>query len=436
MDPTLQEALMAYFNSNPAFASEYERIRGSGETRTPAEWMYDHIKTSPQDFNRFQASVNGGGQQATYEQAVQYFINNVDDGSTAPYSPEFNDRFNAWMGPILARNGVGSIEELPLNALSGGFSSPAAESVPLEQGLLESALPRLLEDIGADEARALQAQIQSAQAQGDYDLVRQLIARATSGQQLAGEMGMADETAGRRRTALQEALDKMYGAQAPVDAARLGEAEGAVTGVNLGLERTLDQLDAERATQGFVGGSTMDTNAATRATIDARQRGANLVGAAKTANAMDARSIGGFDASQGYSIAEELARQRQDLYNADYGRSLQAALSLPQATNQFIQTQRNIDDQRNAGLNRSLGVLNWWANGSTAPTATYNPIEADNSGNDLAGLGANLTSAALNIGAANNWWRSPSGTYKGIPVTNTYSTATSTPNWWTPNPPI
>jgi hypothetical protein len=397
-------------------------------------------------------------------------------------TPAQNDAFNKWADSIQYSVGASNWDEIPEDAFSRGLVDPAnprtteapppdlpqdqldaliaranagdadaiaqlqaagyentadTESLPLEQGLLQSALPRLLADMDADEGRVLQAQIQSAQAQGDYDLVRQLIARATSGQQLAGEQAMADETAGARRTALQDALAKMYGAQSPVDAARLGEAEGAVTGVNLGLERTLDQLDADRAQQGFVGSSTMDTNAATRATVDARQRGANLVGAAQTANAMDARSIGGFDASQGYSIAEELARQRQSLYNADYGRSLQAALSLPQATNQFLQTQRNIDDQRNAGLNRTLGVLNWWANGSTAPTATYNPVQADGSGNDLAGLGANLTSAALNIGAANNWWQNPSGTYKGIPVTNTYNNPTSTPNWWqTPAAPV
>jgi hypothetical protein len=369
MDPTLQAALAAYFNSNPDLLAEYQRhmaqARPGTDARSREEWLYDHLSANPGAIAEFETFAKSA----------------ANPGST--------------------------------------------EQLPLEQALLEKALPRLIEDVEGDEQRAIQAQIQSAQAQGDYDLVRQLIARATSGQQLAGEQAMADETAGSRRTALEAALAKMYGAQEGVDVARLAEAEGAVTGVNLGLERTLDQLDAERATQGFVGGSTMDTNAATRATVDARQRGAGLVGAAKTSNAMDSRNIGAFDASQGYSIADELARQRQQLYNADYGRSLQAALSLPQATNQFIATQRNIDDQRNAGLSRTLGAISWWGGGGTAPTATYNPVEPSGSGNDLAGLGANLTSAALNIGSANNWWQKPKPNYNAPAVT-------SPTGFWTP----
>jgi hypothetical protein len=355
MDPTLLAALTAYFNSNPGFQAEYQRHMSSAQpgtdNRTREEWLYDHLRDNP-----------------------------------------------------------GAVEEF--TAFAGSAANPGAtEELPLEQALLEQALPGLLEDVANDANRAEMALAQQAIAQGDYDLARQIIARATSGQQLQTELGMADETATAKRAALDDALAKLTAAQQPLSDARLADAEGQVTAVNLGLERTLDQLDADRAQQGYVGGSTGDINAATRATVDARQRGANMVGAARVANATDTRDIGGFGANQGYSIAGALADQRQALTNADYGRSLQAALSLPQAQNQFLMTQQNIDSQRNAGLRRTQDALNWWSTNTQAPTATYNPVSPSNAGNDLAGLGANLTGAAISIGNSNNWWQPKPQTY-------------------------
>jgi len=367
-------------------------------------------------------------------------------------TPEQNDAFNKWVDSVQYSAGVNNWDEIPddvfdtgrvnpqnpqvttapppglpqeeLDALiaranagdadaiaaldAAGYENTAdTEALPLEQGLLQQALPGLLADVANDSNRAEIARAQQAIAQGDYDLARQIIARATSGQQLQTELGTADAAAVSKTAALDQALAKLTAAQQPLSDARLADAEGQVTAVNLGLERTLDQLDADRAQQGYVGGSTGDINAATRATVDARQRGANAVGAARVANATDTRDIGGFGANQGYSIAGALADQRQQLTNADYGRTLQAALSLPQLQNQFITTTRNIDDQRNAGLLRTQNALNWWASNSQAPTATYNPVQADNSGNDLAGFGANLTGAAISIGNANKWWQTP-----------------------------
>lgn len=383
-----------------------------------------------------------------------------------------NDAFNAWTTRIMQALGVDGWENIPDNAFSAGLvdprnPQPAAQpgpndipadqlndlmaranngdqdaiarltaagyqqtegdttTQPLEQAILSQALPGLLADITNDANRQAMAAAQQAIAQGDYDLARQLITRATSGQQLQTELGAADEAAGSKRAALDDALAKLSAAQKPMSDARLAQAEGAVTGVNLGLERSLDQLDAQRATQGYVGGSTSDINAATRATIAARQAGANLVGDARVANAGDTRSIDSFGANQGYSIANALADQRQSLTNADYGRSLTAALSLPGIQNQFITTQQNIDSQRNAGLNRTLGTLNWWANNTTAPTSTFQPVSPDNSGNDLAGLGANLTGAALSIGNANRWWQTPNNN-------NTPAVASPT-GYYTPN---
>lgn len=354
-----------------------------------------------------------------------------DSGRVDPTNPQVPaqddggipaDRLN----DLIARANAGdqsAIDELT-NAGYTQSEGPTATQ-PLEQALLNQVLPGLIADVTNDANRAQMADAQRAIAQGDYDLARSIIQRATSGQQLQTELGTADAAAASKRTALDAALAKLTAAQAPLSEARLGEAEGQITGVNLGLERTLDQLDAQRAEQGYVGGSTSDINAATRATIGARQNAAQLMGAAKTANATDVRDISGFGANQGYSIENALADQRQSLTNADYGRSLQAALSLPQLQNQFLTTTQNIDSQRNAGLLRTQQALNWWAANSQAPTATYNPAQTDTYGNDLAGLGANLTGAAISIGNANKWWQTPN--------TNNTPAVSSPTGYFTPN---
>lgn len=384
-------------------------------------------------------------------------------------TPDQNDAFNRWADQVQNAAGVDNWDAIPDDVFSSGRVNPAAPVVqssgsdipqdqldaliaransgdqdaisqltaagyqqvepsttqPLEQALLGQVLPSLIEDVTNDANRAQMADAQRAIAQGDYDLARSIIQRATSGQQLQTELGTADAAATSKRAALDDALAKLTAAQQPLSDARLAGAEGQVTAVNLGLQRSLDQLDADRAQQGYVGGSTGDINAATRATIDARQKGANLVGDARVANATDMRDIGGFGANQGYSIAGALADQRQQLTNADYGRSLQAALSLPQLQNQFITSTRNIDDQRNAGLLRTQQALNWWTSNSQAPTATYNPVSADNMGNDIAGLGANLTGAAISIGNANKWWQTPNN--NNTPAVN------SPTGYYTPN---
>lgn len=370
---------------------------------------------------------------ASYQELYNYYATNVADPNT-PKGPEWDSQFNQWTDDIQQALGVQGWDAIPVSELGnfvyqgGDVAAQPGATLPLEQGLLLQALPGLMADVTNDANRQAMAQAQQAIAQGDYDLARQLILRATSGQQLQTELGAAGDAATAKTAALQEALTKLSAAQQPLSDARLKEAETAVTGVNLGLERTNDQLTADRALQGFVGGSTMDEAAMSRAAIDARQKAAGLVGAARTANATDTRDIGGFGASQGYSIANALADQRMGLTNADYGRSLAAALSLPQIQNQFVTTQQNIDQQRNAGLARTLGLLNWWSTNSQAPTATYNPVVPDNSGNDLAGLGANLTSAALNIGNASKWWQTPA---VKTPATdpNAYSVATGVGPW-------
>ena len=355
---------------------------------------------------------------ASYQQLYDYYTRNVVDPNM-PKGDSWNNAFNQWTIDVQDALGLHDqgwdaipVDELPNLTYEGDPGTPGTPaqpgaSVPLEQGLLNAALPGLMANVQNDAQRQLLAQAMDAQAAGDYQTARDLIARATSGQQLQTELGTADQAAASKNTALQQAIDQLTGAQAPVSAARTQAAQDAITGVNLGLEGTRDQLTAERAAQGYVGGSTMDDAALARATIGARQQGAALLGDANLQNATDTRSIGTFGANQGYSIAGSLADQRQALTNADYGRSLQAALSLPQLQNSYTTTLANDSGFGNTGLLQTQNALNWWAAPATAPTANFVAQQPSNSGNQISALGTNLLGAGISIGNANNWWQTP-----------------------------
>jgi hypothetical protein len=374
---------------------------------------------------------------ASYQQLYDYYTQNVVDPNM-PKGDAWNNAFNQWTTDVQDALGISGQgwDAIPADQLSSlayegdpgtpGTPAQPGATVPLEQGLLQTALPGLLADVGNDAQRQLMAQALDAQAAGDYQTARDLIARATSGQQLQTELGTADQTAASKQAALQQALDQLTGAQAPVSAARTQAAQDAITGVNLGLEGTKDQLTAERAAQGYVGGSTMDDAALARATIGARQQGATLLGDANLQNATDTRSIGTFGANQGYSIAGSLADQRQALTNADYGRSLQAALSLPQLQNSYTTTLVNNDALGNAGLTRTQNALNWWAAPATAPTSQYIAQQPSNSGNQISALGTNLLGAGISIGNANNWWQTPNN--NNTPALSASPTGYTTPN--------
>lgn len=88
MNPYLQ-----YFQSEPAFQQEYERVRASGDTRSPEEWMRAHIATSPGDQEKFAAMQASGvnnptanpGQLPPFTQAPQPYV-----GSDSNYNQTQN----------------------------------------------------------------------------------------------------------------------------------------------------------------------------------------------------------------------------------------------------------------------------------------------------------------------------------------------------------
>ena len=161
-----------------------------------------------------------------------------------------------------------------------------------------------LDQLDATQKAALAQQIATQQQDLEQSITTQRQGLET---QLAALRGAADAQSQAKSAALQTEIAGLTAAQAPLNAARVAAADLQATAVNVGLQRTQDQLTANNAQAGFVGGSTGQDTALARATIDARQRAAEAMGTATTANATDTRDIGVRGATGQRTIAEALA---------------------------------------------------------------------------------------------------------------------------------
>ena len=425
------------------------------------------------------------------------------------------------------------------------------ESIATQRQALTEEINSLQANAGANaQAKAAALQQEIAALQGAADTQSQA-RRAALQEQLSKLQSGIDTEASARRTALEQEIAGLTAAQAPMAQARLKAAQLQATAVNIGLEHTRDQLTADQAKAGFVGGSSFQDAALARATIDARQRAAMAVGSAETSNAADTRDIAVRSATEGRSLSDALAAANRGLttfgandergiadeqaghnaniaargatgtrtiaealadaqnaiadrgatgkaaltgafaqgrqaigdagatgmaqikattganrmnigntgatttygnvaagsdarrsiadalaqgqygltstyakdvqnaqntnaaakgtyYDQNYNRSLGAALTLPTLGTNLASTLTSLDNYGKSGLARTQNLLSWWnTNPNPAPVGGYVPVQASNSGNDLAGLGAGLLTAGINLGNAQNWWRTP-----------------------------
>ncbi len=451
-DSTLEGQLQAYFSSNPAFAAEYERVKAGGDQRSPIEWMYDHLQNSPADLTKFQAQVNTS------------LGTNVDATGGQPLEQALLGQF---LPGLLADAGNDEqrrqlVDQLT-KQLTGNFTTTVNALSP------EANAARLAAEL--DQAGKTGAEISSSAATSAADQQKALEdAMAARRNALAAEIaalrGAFDTQSAARRAALQTELDQLTAAQAPLSKARLDTANALASGINLGLEDTTDRLTAERAKQGYIGTSTFDNNALARATIGARQQAAQALGSARELNAGDVRAIGAHGATEGRTIADELAANllntsgreategrtladllatggqgiatnlatqqqgardsttlaRQGYFDNAYTRGIGQLLTIPGLTTSLTGSLGALDNYGQSGMNRALSALNWWnTNQGAAPTAGYTPLTADTSGNDIAGLGAGLLGAGLKYAQGSDWWRTPT-----TPAPKTTAPATTT----------
>ena len=436
----------AYFRANPDVAAAFA---ANPEGMTPAQYAQRHYTQYGQNEGRTPVYTSGvlAAQQGNIDSTTQAIIN--------------------------AANTSAGAQGTALTALTAEQLANLTQSLTTRTGALSNLTASQLTNLQtslATQQKALQDEVASLQ-------------------------GNATAAAAARRAALATQMAQLQAAQAPVSQARIRAADSEVTGINLGLESTRDQLAADANREGFVGPSSMSEAALARASIDARQGAARTMGGARIANASDDRAIAGYGANQGYSIEDVLAGRTQEV--GDYGASGRARLTswgaetgrgindtgakslydlisggaeagrgirdtgatgrfslaaelarqeqaarvggatasaeayrslYPNALNAAQLATRLPGDQAtalaglipygNAGTRDALGILNWWQTGGTPPSSTAVTRTPSNTGNQIAGLGANLLGTAFQIGGANNWWRPPT-TPPRLPPTTT-----------------
>lgn len=195
------------------------------------------------------------------------------------------------------------------NALQQNLTGDLANRAAALQQQIQT-LGSNLDQLDATQRSALAAQISATQANLEQSVAAQKIALQNQVEALGG---IATAEAAARKTALEQEIAGLNAAQQPLADARVKAAQLQATAVNVGLERTRDQLTANNARAGYVGGSTAQDAAMTRATVDARQRSAEAIGGAQTANAIDTRDIGARGASGQRTIADALTSANRDI---------------------------------------------------------------------------------------------------------------------------
>lgn len=480
---------VAYLRANPDVAAAYQR---DPEGLTPAQYAQRHYE----QFGRNE------GRAPAYTSEVLANQIRVADQATNAQSAAAQTSAQAQLGALNQ-----SISQMQGN-LQGALGQQAAA---LQENI--AALQQNLGQLDTSQREALAAQIQQQQQNLERSIGEQRQALETQVRELQGNSTAA---AAARRAALEQQLTELTAAQAPLSEARIKGAEALVTAINLGLEGTRDQLRADAAREGLVGGSTMQDAALARATIGARQGAAQESAAARIANAADTRAIGQLGAGGRYSIADAYATEQQGIgnfgaagraglgsnlatgrqaisdYGATQGRSiadttaasragigaygantaygntnagLSANLALQNqgSTGQYniaaalAKQQQDAADRNaaarvgysdqlfpnainaaqisaglpgaeaatktgllpygSAGTRDALSLLNWWSTPNNPSGTTATVIQPDQSGNQIANLGAGLVGSAFQVGQANNWWQ-PNRVTKPVDNTN------------------
>lgn len=397
-DADLQARLSAYYNSDPAFVQEYNRVRLNGDPRTAEQWLYDHLQANPdsqQGFLDFQTT--GAGSAVPTEQALYQSI------------------YDQYVLPDMARDAERRAEADRILANYGASLDGSRRTIA---GIYDGSI--LNEEYAASQ-RALNEQTAALETQ------------------IASLRGNLDTESQARAAALTTQLAELRAAQDPLNQARLDAARSQATAINVAGETTLDNIRAQQAQRGYVGGSSGDSAAIARALALSRQNAAAQVGTARVTNATDdanisrfganenraladytsggIRQIGDYSAGEVRNVNDANSQRRLAYFDNDVARRL-AALSLPaEAVSQEFNLRNLADDYGQSGARRSLDLLNWFKLGTSAP-ASSDPYYQNPLSNGGEALGASLIGLGGNIASANNWWATPK--------TPTASTATST----------
>lgn len=297
-----------YFANYPDVAAAYQQQGGqAGTGMTVDQYAQQHYLTNGQR----------EGRTPTYVQDPKL----AQDFANADTTTKANiDASNAQL-----QTNLGALTTAT-TALQGNLTGDlAAKAAALNTQI--ASLNDNLATLDASQKAALTQQIATQQADLEQSITTQ---RQALQDQITALGNAADAQSQAKLASLQTEIAGLNAAQAPLNAARSAAANMQATAVNTGLQRTQDQLTAQNALAGYVGGSTGQDAALARATIDARQQAAQAIGSANTANASDTRDIGVQGAAGQKSIADALADAQAGI--AAQGATGNAALTTNLAT--------------------------------------------------------------------------------------------------------
>jgi hypothetical protein len=361
----------AYFRTYPDVASVYQN---APDGATPGTKNIDGQDMTPSQFAQYHYQQFGReeGRNPSYSSDLLRSQNVNADQTTAAIGAAAQTAATAQLGAL--STAIGQMQQ----NLQGSL---AAQADALRQAV--ESYNANLTTLDASQRQNLAAQITAMQANLEKSVAEQGAALET---EIASLQGNASAAAATRKAALEVQLTELRAAQAPMAEARVRGAEALSTAVNLGLQSTQDQLRAQAARDGFIGGSTMQDTALARAAIDARQQAAMALGQANIANAGDVRDIETSGARGRFSIEDMLAGDTQRIGDQGAVGRRQLATSAAQGRQQlgdYDATQtRGIGDSTatgranignfatgstlsntNAGIAANLGLQNTQAQG-------------------------------------------------------------------------
>lgn len=279
-----------YLRQNPDVAAAFEQQRAANPSLNIDQFAEQHYLTNGQR----------EGRQPSYIQSAQL-------------AQDFNNANQTVAANIAAADQAFQTNLTALQQATGAMQQNLTGALGERAAALDLQIASLtanLNQLDATQRAALAQQIGTMQADLEAAVNTQ---RQALADQIAALGQAATAEAAARRAALSEELARLTAAQGPLAEARVQAAELQATAVNVGLERTRDQLVADAARAGYVGGSTVQDAAMARATVDARQRAAEAIGGARTANASDSRDIAMRGATGERTIADALAAAQRDI---------------------------------------------------------------------------------------------------------------------------
>lgn len=307
---------VTYFKENPDVAAAFNALQNGPTPGTKLDASGNPITADQYAQQSYEQVGKAQGKQPAYTSQVLAGQDANADRTAASVTAANDTAAQAQLTAL--GQSIGAMQQ----NLQGALGQKAAA---LKQ-LIDSYTTNL-SSLDATQRQDLAQQIATQQQDLQQSVTAQQQALQTEVDQLRGNNSEAAQT---RTTALNAQLAQLQAAQAPLNDARTKGAEALVTSINLGLQSTQDQLRAAAATDGYVGGSTMQDAALARAAIGARQDAATQIASARVANATDDRSIQQNDATQRYSIADALATGNKSA--SDMGATGQGALAAQLAT--------------------------------------------------------------------------------------------------------